>query len=870
MTGIFPVSPSRISDLLLRNRLSSQFEADRNALLDLQNQISTGIRISKPSDDSPSALRGITLQRTIEQKVQIKTNLNVSQSFVSATDSILNSVSDRIIAIRGEALTITDSTTSEPQRAVMIEELQRAIQELVSTGNHQFRGRYLFSGSEDIQPFEFSERGVVYQGNEGSLQSYVDLDLVAPTNVNGNEVFGAISSAVEGQIDLNPVLTNETLLSSLQGGRGISKGSFIVSDGNSSSVVDISNAETIGDVIRLIETNPPDGRTLVARASSSGLVIEIDAAGGGNLAIRDTPEGTTASELGILNEIGVGISALVGDDINPVLRLTTPLGNLLGSRSQVVLESLQPNADILVEAVNNGAEFNDVTVRFVEVSAAGDQAFASYDSVAQELVIDIREGSTTANTVVAAINATGVFSASFDDKRFINNDGTGLVTLASTGTTSGGSGIQFDQTSGLQITNGEETHTVSFENAETVEDLLNTLNQSEAHLLAEINSTGNGIDIRSRLSGSDFQIGENGGTTATELGVRTLTLNTRLSELNFDRGVDVADGTDFVISRKDGIAIEVDISSATTIGDVITAINTHSGNVGNAVVARLAQFGNGIELYDANDAGPETLTVSRAQSFAAWGLGLVESGEDSAAAEAAVSATAELIFATSTPPDAGIQLTSVQPGPEFNDVEIVFQDTRVGDVSDASFDAVAGQLVVNIDSTQTTVNTVLAAINGEGTFSASIGVSSDIIPDGTAIVGTTGTIGTTAGGTNERLISADTNPRETKGVFNSLLRLSDAVDAFDLSEIERAVSMLDDDLHRLSFTRAEVGARGQSLTAIERRVEDEEIELRAALSEEIDTDLVAAISDITARQAGMEATLQLVGRVLRLTLLDFL
>jgi hypothetical protein len=39
---------------------------------------------------------------------------------------------------------------------------------------------------------------------------------------------------------------------------------------------------------------------------------------------------------------------------------------------------------------------------------------------------------------------------------------------------------------------------------------------------------------------------------------------------------------------------------------------------------------------------------------------------------------------------------------------------------------------------------------------------------------------------------------------------------------------------------------------------------------EIDTDIVKAISELTARQANMQATLQLIGRSLQLSVFDYL
>ena len=82
--------------------------------------------------------------------------------------------------------------------------------------------------------------------------------------------------------------------------------------------------------------------------------------------------------------------------------------------------------------------------------------------------------------------------------------------------------------------------------------------------------------------------------------------------------------------------------------------------------------------------------------------------------------------------------------------------------------------------------------------------------------------------------------------------------------------MLDDDFDRLNLVRSNVGVRGQSLDALSIRLDNDELELRSTLSKDLDTDLVQMISELTARQANLEATLQIVGRAMQLTLLDFI
>jgi flagellin-like hook-associated protein FlgL len=120
------------------------------------------------------------------------------------------------------------------------------------------------------------------------------------------------------------------------------------------------------------------------------------------------------------------------------------------------------------------------------------------------------------------------------------------------------------------------------------------------------------------------------------------------------------------------------------------------------------------------------------------------------------------------------------------------------------------------------------------------------------------------------LTGSDVNPIEADGVFNSLLRLDQALENFDLTKIERAATKMDDNFTDLTFVQAELGSRGNSLATLKDRIEREDIEIRSTLSNEIDTDMVKAISDLTARQANLQATLQLIASTMQLSVLNYL
>ena len=202
----------------------------------------------------------------------------------------------------------------------------------------------------------------------------------------------------------------------------------------------------------------------------------------------------------------------------------------------------------------------------------------------------------------------------------------------------------------LILTNGSQTYTISLSGAKTVQDVLNAINQSGAGLTASINAQGTGINVVSATSGSNFSIGENGGSTATELGIRTFNTSTQLADLNLGDGVHSAAGatSDFTITRPDGTAFSIDVGSAQTVGDVINLINNNADNQGsNKIIAQLNTVGNGIELVS-NDTTSTTASfqvTATNSSQAAQDLGLIPVGATSSTA--AVNSGGELTISGS-------------------------------------------------------------------------------------------------------------------------------------------------------------------------------------------------------------------------------
>ncbi len=993
MAGIIPIPTTRISSVLMTQRLTQQVQGDQIDLFRLQQQISTGQRIVLPSDDAPSALRAITLQRLLERKGQLESNVASGQTYLANTDGTLNNVANKLNEIKSATLGVVGTVSSQQERDQAISEINEALSALVGLGNQEFQGRYLFSGSQTSRlPYSFDGSNVFYFGDDRAVRNYSDIGVLYDSNATGQAVFGGISDAVQGNVDLDPELNFSTQLGALRGGRGIKpNGAISISDGINTSIIDLSNAATVADVVRLIEENPPTSQAVEVRVSATGLNLQF--ASGDNIIVNEVGNGTTARELGILEETGVSVR--IGDDLDPKLLKTTSLDDILGSKARTVIESGAEgdNADILLTAGVNGVDLNGVSVQFVddglltaqsglssgnEVAeydasarassaaltfsgagndlivtavapgvatnnvqinitdggAIGDTAAVSYDAgtkvltiavdntgattvqtvideialtgvftavhdnsvegvfdpaatidssdigivqgntgnsggVAKTLYVRIAPGSSTANNVISAINTEGTFSAAADlsDSTSSSAAGTGFVNLnASPALTSGGSGVVFDQTSGIRVVNGGETYDIRFGSAETIEDVLNTINSSDAGLVAEINADSTGVNVRSRLSGNPLQIGElDGGQTATQLGIRTFNANTALNELNYGVGVPTfggfelptTDGDDITIRTIDNQEFSIDLSGADSISDVVDAIN---GVTGASVTASAVSTGNVtvVQLVDNSASGSEQFSiVQEAGSLAAKYLGLI-------------------------PNDSSTQfesLTNTVVGSDasYTDFTITAKDGQTFSV-DLSTSNSVGDAITQINNALASVN-VTAQLASSGNGIELIDTTGGSGPLTVAGVGSSqaaeflGLVakGQTTNSTTANILTGeDRNYLETESVFNTLISLRDALEANDLPAITRAAAKIDDDIDRVTSARAEVGARGRGLDLSLLSLQNEEIQLRSALSEEIDVDLVEAISELTSRQVSLEASLQVSANLLQLTLLNFI
>jgi flagellar hook-associated protein 3 len=364
---------------------------------------------------------------------------------------------------------------------------------------------------------------------------------------------------------------------------------------------------------------------------------------GGVAYLGDTGDLVTRFDAGLTTTINVPGNQLFGAlsstiassaDLTPALTAETRLDDLNGAtgdgiRTGQLIFNEQGGAGVFTVDLTTADTVGDVVAL---INAAASDAGASVTASIGENGLSITPGSApvsisdTSTGVIAA--DLGILAEDATTDQILGRDlGVRLSRVTPVEALARGAGI--DLQSGLTITNGPESVTVDFSDARTVQDIINELNNAGVFILARINESGTGIDLLNQVSGVSLFVGENGGMTAADLGVRTFDRGTPLERLNFGRGVIRMEGKgDLLITAKDGNSFEVNLDEAVTIGDVIDLINAAASDAGVSVSASLAGDGNGIRLIDGTG-GTGDLSVGRANgSQAADDLGLFKSTSD--------------------------------------------------------------------------------------------------------------------------------------------------------------------------------------------------------------------------------------------------
>ncbi|MBI3147748.1 MAG: flagellar hook-associated protein FlgL [Betaproteobacteria bacterium] len=166
----------------------------QSALLKTQQQVSTGRRITVPSDDPVAAARALVVSQSEAMNLQFGNNRDAAKTSLGLVDSVLDSVGNVIQDLRSMALEAGDGVLSTADRQSLATAMQGRFNELLGLANSRDgSGNYMFSGFQvGTQPFVPTGGSVSYNGDDGALALQVAASRQMGVTASGRDVFERI------------------------------------------------------------------------------------------------------------------------------------------------------------------------------------------------------------------------------------------------------------------------------------------------------------------------------------------------------------------------------------------------------------------------------------------------------------------------------------------------------------------------------------------------------------------------------------------------------------------------------------------------------------------------------------------------------
>jgi flagellar hook-associated protein 3 FlgL len=172
----------------------------------LQQQISTGRRITSPSEDPVASARALEISSAQGVNSKFADTRQTAQLKLNTLESSLTGVTNLLVAAQSTLVAAGNGAYSDQERGFVATELDSSLQALIGMANTKdASGNYLYAGFQtSTQPFVANATGATYAGDSNQQLLQVDAQRQMAVNVtgdsvfqaNGNDIFATLSNLV--------------------------------------------------------------------------------------------------------------------------------------------------------------------------------------------------------------------------------------------------------------------------------------------------------------------------------------------------------------------------------------------------------------------------------------------------------------------------------------------------------------------------------------------------------------------------------------------------------------------------------------------------------------------------------------------------
>ena len=193
----------RVTERLLVDNFLSNIQTNSRRFERLQEEVATGRRITRPSDDPTGTVTSLVLRSKDAENEQAQKNIDLAAGWLNATDVGLQDVSGLVQRVRELTVQGANETLSSQERSALAAEVDQLLEHTMQIANTRYGDRYIFGGhSTRTQPFTFqvdatgNKTGWTYGGDDGQILRHVAPGVTMSINTPGSDVFPQVFDAL--------------------------------------------------------------------------------------------------------------------------------------------------------------------------------------------------------------------------------------------------------------------------------------------------------------------------------------------------------------------------------------------------------------------------------------------------------------------------------------------------------------------------------------------------------------------------------------------------------------------------------------------------------------------------------------------------
>lgn len=194
------IAAQRVTQRSMNSRVGNNLQRNMQAMARLQEQLSSGRLIQRPSDSPTGTVTSLQLRSEMRRNDQYQRNASDGLGWLGTADNTLTDALGVVRRVRELALQGANGSASASDRNALAAEVSQLRDHALTLANTNYLGQPIFGGTSNVSQ-AYDATGV-FQGNTAAVTRTLGKGIEVEVSIPGSTVFGPAGN------DLFTVLTD--------------------------------------------------------------------------------------------------------------------------------------------------------------------------------------------------------------------------------------------------------------------------------------------------------------------------------------------------------------------------------------------------------------------------------------------------------------------------------------------------------------------------------------------------------------------------------------------------------------------------------------------------------------------------------------